>query len=92
MNIISFIFLVIVIAILLHITLARLLFSIDLFKKGFTHSSKFQLIKATINFVVLLIVLTINILLKDTNYNFVSNFINGFIIGRVYANYYLKYL
>lgn len=92
MNIISFIILVIVIAILLHITLARLLFSIDLFKKGLIHSSKYQLIKATINFVVLLIVLTINILLKDTNYNFVSNIINGFIIGWVYSDYYLKYL
>lgn len=92
MNIISFIFLVIVVAMLLHITLARLLFSINLFKKGFYNSGKFQLIKATINFVVFLIVLTINILLKDTNYNFVSDLINGFVIGRIYAKYYFKYL
>ena len=92
MNIISFIFLVIVIAMLLHITLARLLFAIDLFKKGFINSSKFQLIKATINFIVFLIVLTINIVLKDTNHNFVSNIINGFIIGWIYSDYYLKYL
>lgn len=92
MNIISFIFLVIVVAMLLHITLANLLCGIYLFKKGFTNSSKYQLIKATINFVVFLIVLTINVLLKDTNYNFVSNLINGFIIGWIYSDYYLKYL
>lgn len=92
MNTISFIFLVIVVAMLLHITLARLLFGIELFRKGFTNSSKYQLIKATINFVVFLIVLTINILLKDTNYTFVSNFINGFVIGWVYSNHYLKCL
>ena len=92
MNIISFIFLVIVVAMLLHITLANLLCGIYLFKKDFTNSSKYQLIKATINFVVFLIVLTINVLLKDTNYNFVSNLINGFIIGWIYSDYYLKYL
>lgn len=92
MNIISFTFLVIVVAMLLHITLARLLFSINLFKKSFTNSGKFQLIKATINFVVFLIVLTINILLKDTNYNLVSDLINGFVIGWIYSNYYFKYL
>lgn len=92
MTIISFIFLVIVVAMLLHITLANLLCGIYLFKKGFTNSSKYQLIKTTISFVVLLIVLTINILLKDTNYTFVSNFINGFIIGWIYSDYYLKYL
>lgn len=92
MNIISFIFLVIVVAMLLHITLANLLCGIYLFKKGFYNSGKFQLIKATINFVVLLIVLTINILLKDTNFNFVYDLINGFVIGSIYSNYYFKYL
>lgn len=92
MNIISFIFLVIVVAMLLHITLANLLCGIYLFKKGFINSSKYQLIKTTINFVVFLIVLTINVLLQDTSYNFVSNLINGFIIGWVYSNYYFKYL
>ena len=92
MDIISFIFLVIVVAMLLHITLARLLFGINLFKKGFYNSGKFQLIKATINLVVFLIVLTINVVLKDTNYNFVSDLINGFIIGWVYSEYYFRYL
>lgn len=91
MDIISHIFLVICIVMLLHITLTNLLFGIDLRHHGFK-SGKFWLIKAAINFAVILIVLTINVLLKDTNYNFVSNLINGFVIGWIISNYYTKYL
>lgn len=91
MNIISFIFLIIVIAMLLHITLANLLCGIDLKHHGFK-SSKFWLIKAAIIFAVLCVIIVIGIFVKDTNYVFILDTINGFIIGWIISNYYTKYL
>lgn len=91
MNIISFIFLVICIVMLLHITLTNLLFGIDLKRKSFK-SSKYWLIKAAINVAVLFIIIIIGILVKDTDYMFILDIINGFIIGWIISNYYIKYL
>lgn len=91
MNIISFIFLVVCIAMLLHITLTNLLFGIDLKHHDFK-SGKFWLIKAAISFAVICIVVLIGIFVKDTNYVFILDTINGFIIGWIISNYYVKYL
>ena len=91
MNIISFIFLVICIVMLSHITLTNLLFGIDLKRKSFK-SSKYWLIKSAICFAVIIIITIIGILVKDTNYVFILDTINGFIIGWIISNYYAKYL
>ena len=92
MNIISFIFLVVCIVMLLHITLTNFLFGIDLKRKEFKISSKVLLIKAAIDVAVLCIITLIGIFVKDTNYVFILDTINGFIIGWIVSNYYTKYL
>lgn len=91
MKIISFIFLVICIVMLLHITLTNLLFGIDLKHHDFK-SSKYWLIKAAIYFVILLTIVIVAICIKDTQYSCVLDCINTFIIGFIISNYYIKYL
>ena len=91
MTIISFIFLFICIAMLLHITLTNLLFGIDLKRKSFK-SSKCWLIKAAIDFAILSNIIVIAIVTKDTNYVFILDVINGFTIGYIISEYYTKYL
>lgn len=92
MNIISFIFLVVCIIMLLHITLTNFLFAIDLRRKDFKISSKVLLIKTAIDVAVLCTIIVIGIFIKDTDYVFILDTINGFIIGYIISNYYIKHL
>lgn len=92
MNIISFIFLVVCIAMLLHITLTNFLCAVDLKRRDVGINSKVLLIKAAISIAVLFIIIIIGIFIKDTNYVFILDTINGFIIGYIISNYYIKYL
>lgn len=91
MKTISFIILVIAIAMLLHITLTNILFGYTLYKKHF-NCSKYWIIKGIGDIVLIGIVITIAVLLKDTNYYFITDVINGFIIGWIFSDYYFRYL
>lgn len=91
MKTVSFIILVIAIVMLLHITLTNILFGYTLYKKHFK-CCKYWIIKGIADIVLIGIVITITVLLKDTNYYFITDVINGFIIGWIFSDYYFRYL
>lgn len=91
MKTISFIILIIAIAMLLHITLTNISFGYSLRKSNF-NCSKYWITKGIVDIIIVCIVITIATLLKDTNYYFVTDVINGFIIGWIFSDYYFRYL
>lgn len=91
METISFIILIIAIAMLLHITLTNILYGISL-RKNNSNYSKYSIINGIVDIIIMCVVITIAILLQDTNYYFITDIINIFIIGWILSNYYFRYL